>query len=293
MGPRASVVIPVYNRAQGVLATLQSVRDQTMTEFECLVVDDGSDDGKQLRAAVAALGDERFRYLRQQNAGASAARNAGIAKARGQFVAFLDSDDRWLQQKLALDLAAGAHERVVFSQVRVERRSRVRAIRPTRGPMHGERICEYLACRQGFIQTSTVALPLELARRVKFDEQIAFGQDTDFAIRLAAAGATFHMHPAPLVIMKDDESGERLSRRANWRPVLDWLNRVRPLLTSRAYLAYRGWHVARLAASAGCYRDAFGFYFAALSKGALPLPLAFKAVGQILIPRSVYGRLRR
>jgi glycosyltransferase involved in cell wall biosynthesis len=291
MQPAVSVVIPVYNRAHSIAPTLQSVRAQRFTDFECLVVDDGSKDGDELRRVVESLGDPRFRYVRRDNGGASAARNTGVAEAKGGIIAFLDSDDRWMPDKLERDIEAG--EKVVYSQVLVERSGRVREIRPRRALRAGEAMSEYLACHQGFVQTSTVALPRDLARRVPFDAQIAFGQDTDFAIRLAAAGAAFHMHGTPGVIFQDDLSNQRLSHRAQWKPVLEWLDRVRPLLTGRAYLAYRGWHVARLAAEAGRHGKALGFYAAALAKGALPPRLAAKALAQIFIRRSVYGRLRR
>ena len=292
MRPSVTIVIPVFNRSQTILPTLKSVQDQTFSEFECLVIDDGSDDGPQLEEAVRSLDDDRFRTIRRDNGGGSAARNTGIDEARGEIIAFLDSDDRWLPEKLERDIAAGASRQVIFSPVLVERGGRISGTRPRRALRAGEAISEYLACHQGFVQTSTLSLPAELARRVRYDEQIAFGQDTDLAIRLAAAGAGFHMHPEALAIMTDDESAQRLSRRARWRPVLDWLDRIRPLLTERAYLAYRGWHVARLAAEAGSYGLALRFYLAALAKGALPPPLAAKALAQILVPRSVYGRLR-
>ena len=105
----------------------------------------------------------------------------------------------------------------------VERAGRIRGMRPRRGPRGGEPISEYLACHQGWVPTSTLSLPVELARRVRYDERIAFGQDTDFAIRLAAAGARFEMQLDALAIMADDETTLRLSRRARWRQVLDGL----------------------------------------------------------------------
>lgn len=99
MSPEVSVVIPAYNRQDTIGRAIASVRAQTWQDFEIVIVDDGSTDGT---AAVAErFADARIRVIRhERNCGASAARNTGIAAARGDYIAFLDSDDEWLPQKL-------------------------------------------------------------------------------------------------------------------------------------------------------------------------------------------------
>lgn len=96
--PRVSVIIPTFNRSAMVCRAVRSVLRQTLRAVEVLVVDDGSTD--DTRASVAALADERVRYFYQPNAGRSAARNVGLDAARGDYVAFLDSDDAFLPDKL-------------------------------------------------------------------------------------------------------------------------------------------------------------------------------------------------
>lgn len=95
---RVSIVIPLYNKERWVRRALDSVARQTFTDFELFVVDDGStDQGAQI---VATYGDSRFRLITQPNAGPGAARNRGIAEAKGEFLAFLDADDEWLPMYL-------------------------------------------------------------------------------------------------------------------------------------------------------------------------------------------------
>jgi len=98
-----SVVIPTFNRATIVVRAIESVLAQTYKDYEIVVIDDGSTDGTD-RALRPYEG--RVRYFRQENAGVSAARNAGVAVARGQWIAFLDSDDEWLPQKLEVQMAS-------------------------------------------------------------------------------------------------------------------------------------------------------------------------------------------
>ncbi|MBI4494288.1 MAG: glycosyltransferase [Chloroflexi bacterium] len=101
--PTISVVIPTYNRAKYLVQAVESVLGQTFRDFELIVVDDGSTDDT---AHVLAPYADRLSYVYQRNRREGAARNTGIRLARGDYVAFLDSDDLWLPGKLAQDLAA-------------------------------------------------------------------------------------------------------------------------------------------------------------------------------------------
>ncbi|HOW51573.1 MAG TPA: glycosyltransferase family 2 protein [bacterium] len=94
-----SVIIPTYNRATMVIEAIESVLAQTYRNIEVIVVDDGSVDDTEI--LVARITDERLRYLKIPHAGRSVARNHGIRHARGEYIAFLDSDDLFLPDKIS------------------------------------------------------------------------------------------------------------------------------------------------------------------------------------------------
>jgi glycosyltransferase involved in cell wall biosynthesis len=111
--PLISVVIPTYNRGQKTIAAIQSVLTQTYLHLEIIVIDDGSTDGSS--EAIQQFLNQRtngndqvqqIHYFKQPNQGPGAARNAGIEKARGEYIAFLDSDDDWLPEKLEWQMRA-------------------------------------------------------------------------------------------------------------------------------------------------------------------------------------------
>ena len=93
-----SVVIPAYNAEKFVMGAVNSVLNQTHRDFELVIVDDGSTDGTG--AVIKQCADSRIRYIYQENAGVSAARNKGITESKGEFVCFLDSDDEWKENHL-------------------------------------------------------------------------------------------------------------------------------------------------------------------------------------------------
>ncbi len=102
--PKVSVVIPAYNSEQTICETIESVLNQTFSDFEVIVVNDGSQDDTV--AVVKTINDSRVRLIDYPNAGAAASRNRGAEQARGELLAFLDADDLWTPDKLEAQVAA-------------------------------------------------------------------------------------------------------------------------------------------------------------------------------------------
>ena len=114
--PRISVIIPAYNAEKTILETIASVQNQTFSNFEIIVINDGSTDSTlQL---LEGLNDDRLYVVSYPDGGLSVARNRGVKQARGKFIAFLDADDLWTPDKLELqlaDLQANPKAGVVYS----------------------------------------------------------------------------------------------------------------------------------------------------------------------------------
>src|SRR5712691_7731645 len=97
--PKVSIVMPAYNVAPYIRETLESVFAQTFSDYEVIIVNDGSPDTEELERVLEPFRD-RIRYFKQENRGAGAARNVALRAARGEFIAFLDADDLWLPNYL-------------------------------------------------------------------------------------------------------------------------------------------------------------------------------------------------
>ena len=138
--PAVSVIIPAFRASRDIPVALDSVFAQTFADFEVIVVDDGSPDSAELKAAIAPY-RSRLQFIQQANRGAGAARNAGIRAARGRFIAFLDADDRWAPEFLARQvyfLEANRTCALVYLRCAGQRRDPAR-----REAIHGDRAVEW------------------------------------------------------------------------------------------------------------------------------------------------------
>lgn len=189
--PVVSVVIPAYNAAAYIVATLNSVLAQTFTNFEILVVNDGSPDTPALELALRPY-LSRVRYIQQENRGPSAARNAAIQQARGTYIAFLDSDDLWFPDHLAKQVAALENDPtlglIYSNSVHLEGEVPV-ALSFDRTPQSEPVTLEALLREDSTVGTSaTVAVRQAIIDAGLFDESFRRCEDFDLWLRLAHNG---------------------------------------------------------------------------------------------------------
>jgi glycosyltransferase involved in cell wall biosynthesis len=288
--PFFTVIIPVYNRAGPLAAAVRSVLAQTCQDFEIVVVDDGSTDDPA--ATMAGFSDPRIRFLRQDNAGGGAARNAAIDAARGLFIAPLDSDDEFLPHHLAAmkTLLAGSRDTAGYARMRVDRGDGRVILKPPRAIQAGEHMANYLLCERGFVPTITVVVAREIARRVRYDANLRTAEDTDFAIRLYLAGQRFEMLEAPGAVWRDLWDPDRSSAGRRCRRFGDWLEQLRPLIPARAYHGGRGWAYAKLVARTDRLA-ALRLYLGAALRGCYRPSLAATIFLQIFLSDRFYRAL--
>ncbi len=248
-----SVVVPAYNAAATLPGAVASVTGDPLVR-ELLVVDDGSTDATaEVAAALPGV-----TLLRRANGGPSAARNTGIEAAAGEWVAFLDADDRWLPGKLDAQLrAASEHPEAVLVATDWVREGEPVGPGQTRWPLpvevHGY---EDLLVMNRF-QTSTVLARTAVLRELGgFLPELDGAEDWDMWLRCAAQGPIVRI-AAPLVVYRDEASGYSKDLHRLYRTMLVMLDReqARGRLPRRQLATIRAWHHLRFAVAFGIQRD--------------------------------------
>lgn len=177
--------MPVYNRQDTILRSINSVLEQTYSNFEFIIVDDDSSD--QTKDIIQSIEDHRIKYVPlQQNVGASAARNIGIDYANGRWIAFHDSDDLWEPSKLKkqVDLINDKSPSIIFTSF-IRYRNGIQEHIPKPGMIIKENIHKELL-RGNFIATPTVLLPKEvLSVTGSFNEKMPRLQDWELWLRIS------------------------------------------------------------------------------------------------------------
>jgi glycosyltransferase involved in cell wall biosynthesis len=242
--PLISVVIPTLRRPQLLLRALESVFAQTHRDMEIIVVVDGPD--PETTAVLLSISDARLRVVENaKSLTAAGARNIGVARARGKWIAFLDDDDEWLPQKLERQLAYASGRGPVLvtclSKIVTPSYTDIAPdlIYDNRTPLD-----EYLfdrgslLSRPGFIQTSSYLMPRDMFERAPFKTDNPH-DDWDFILTLSKAlGIQIETLPEVLTIIHVDERRPSLSASSTWAASLAWIDGIRPVVTRRAYSGF-------------------------------------------------------
>ncbi len=207
MDPSVSVIIPVYNCERYLAEAIESVLAQSHPAREIIVVDDGSTDGS---ARVVRRFSSAVRYVFQPNAGIGAARNRGVALAEGDFLAFLDADDLWTEDKLGLQLAAFAEDpgleavfglAIQFHSPEIDAAARSRIHCPSR-PAPGYVAGAMLVRRSAFERVG----PFEAGWRV--------GEFVDWYLRATEAGLRERVLPEVVLRRRLHKTNQGIRERA-------------------------------------------------------------------------------
>lgn len=200
--PNVSVVIPVYNGATTVKQTIESVLGQTYQDFEIIVINDGSQD--ETLAVISSIQDKRIKVFSYSNAGLSASRNRGFARACGEFIAFLDADDLWTSDKLELQLKAleqNPQAFVAYSWTdHIDESGKF--LRPASYTSENGNIYERLLIGNFLACGSNTLIRTQALKEVGgFDESLNSAEDWDMWLRLAAR-YEFVVVPRPQVLYR-------------------------------------------------------------------------------------------
>lgn len=287
--PLVSVVVPNFNREAELQRAVDSVLAQGYQPLEVIVVDDAS--SRPIHLDVPPKASEAVRWIQlTSNSGGATARNAGIDAAKGELVAFLDSDDVWEPDKVTRQVAAyltdgRPGDAVYYSQVVLDRGDEQMTL-PESPIAEGESVGNYLfPWRGNLLHTSTLLLRRDLAARVRFTDGLRIHQDVDFCLRLQAEGARFRFLAAPLARWHADDRADRMSHRPKFLLSLQWLETVRSIVP----WATRRKFAAQLAAKAPNYFwQTPGVVLRALwccwREGYISTAYAVRLMSQVMVP---------
>ena len=203
--PAVTVVIPAYNSAHYIPQTLDSIKAQTFSDYEVIVVNDGSDDRVELERALESHALPII-YLSQENKGVSAARNAAIKIARGEFYAQIDADDQWLPNYLEVQLGIlKGHPDVTLvypNATIIGDESEPGLEFMEMSPSDGEVNFESLVRQRCVVMTSVTARMSAIRKAGMFDEDLRGCEDFDLWLRLAKNGGRIVYHRQPLALYR-------------------------------------------------------------------------------------------
>lgn len=243
-----SVVIPCYNSSKTIAVALESLVKQSFTDFDVVVIDDASDDYAEMQSVAEEYSDRLLiRVIRNSiNMNGAYSRNRGIAIAGGEFIAFLDSDDSWMPDRLEtaweLIRKISVEKFVIYGQFELVRNHPTGALLPMRGIRKGELVSDYVFAASQQMQTSTFVCPLMVARKIMFDEVLTRHQDSDFMMRAQQSGVELifqHRKCATYFFTAENFRQRVSSGRINSEFCTNWLDSKKAYFSSSSIAGYK------------------------------------------------------
>lgn len=222
--PTVSVIIATYKRAGVVPQAIRSVLRQSFQNFEVIVVDDASPDNT--REVVQSIGDHRVQYIRHaKNKGPSAVRNTGIRAAAGRYIAFLDDDDEWREDKLEKQIKAIEKYDVVVCATQVNGKCVT--------PYNRKSINPSDLRRENQFPPSGLLAKTSVLKELLFDEELHQGEDWDVYIRIVQKYSIGYVSE-PLLLYNDG-SHQRTTNETRDLPLSELENRMRVIFKNREF----------------------------------------------------------
>ena len=240
-----SIIIPVYNVEKYLKETLDSVKAQTYTYWECIIVDDGSKDYSKKIALEYCKKDKRFRYYFQSNAGPSAARNFGLAQSKGEYIQFLDADDVILSERLELLLRKYISTKgnvILYSNMLLgDSKNIYKTSLPNRPANIGKDISFNDMYRRFALDFLFIPSCLLLSKRVtsnvKWNEKLNYSEDWDYYLSILKNNYVFRCLPEPLAIYRNRQNSLSKNKlkefEAKYKILRQWVNKSNLLFFSR------------------------------------------------------------
>lgn len=240
---RFSIIIPCLNRRDDLRAALRSCIQQTFSKFEIVVIDDCSE--LPLADICQEFGDARISCYRSSvNIGPARSRNIGIARSRGEYVSFLDSDDLYLPHRLEL-LDRLIRSNSEPSDILIHRQKRVISaeglglMMPKNLPSRDQRLDEYVFLYGNWLQTNSFVVRRELAQTIKFDPECALYEDTKYIIQCWLVSDNVVATDEVLSIFNDFRTNLRVSRHRSFGRIQSMLAFTEEHCSQRANLAFQ------------------------------------------------------
>ena len=248
---KISVIVPVYNTEAYLAECLDSLINQTWTDLEIICVNDGSSDNSAAILAKYAEKDIRIRVITQENGGLSAARNSGLRAAAGDYVCFVDSDDRLEKiacERLAMEILGKQPDLIVFGantipEGALEQDPWLKSVLTPRDRMFREGNLNELLLERGvrpFVWRNCIRRALLEAQQLTFDESVRYGEDTVFQLCLLPACRRVSFISDRLYDYRKDRPGSLMERLKQGRD--KWAGYHLPLVETVAeYWKKKGW----------------------------------------------------